>query len=114
MNNIIDYNTLTVALVGVLINPIFLLLKTMIISSYFELERNFENRISRYEDLKVSFLAERGLKELLIKLILPYSMILDMLIACYQADRFLKAHPNADTLDWLICDLKQKLAVKQR
>ena len=95
MLNFIDQQTLAIIALGILINPLFMLFKTMIIGSFFDLERNFENRINRYKVLKTDFLVERGAKELFIKIVIPYSM---------------KENPNTDTLDWLISDMKQKLA----
>ena len=110
MLNFIDQQTLAIIALGILINPLFMLFKTMVIGSFFDLERNFENRINRYKVLKTDFLVERGAKELFIKIVIPYSMVLDMLITCYQAGEFMKENPNTDTLDWLISDMKQKLA----
>ena len=111
MNNLIDHQTLTIIAIGVLINPLFMLFKMMIIGSFFDLERNFENRINRYRDLKADFLTNRGIKELFIKMALPYSMVLDMLIACYQAGEFMNENPDTDSLDWMIMDIQKKLAI---
>ena len=110
LNEFFDQHTLAVIAVGILINPLFLLFKMMIVGSFMDLERNFENRINRYKDLKANFLVDKGMKEAFIKMAIPYSMVLDMLIVCYQAGEFMKENPGADTLDWMIVDMKQKLA----
>ena len=109
---LLDNQTLNIIAIGVLINPLFLLIKMVLVSSSFDLNRDFEDRIRRYKDLKSDFLVQKGMVELLIKVLLPYSMSLDMLIACYQLDRFIKGNPESDGLDWMVNDMEQRLLAK--
>ena len=109
---LLDNQTLNIIAIGVLINPLFLLIKMVLVSSSFDLNRDFEDRIRRYKDLKSDFLVQKGMVELLIKVLLPYSMSLDMLIACYQLDRFMKENPESDGLDWMVSDIEHRLLAR--
>ena len=109
---LLDNQTLNIIAIGVLINPLFLLIKMVLVSSSFDLNRNFEDRIRRYKDLKSDFLVQKGMVELLIKVLLPYSMSLDMLIACCQLDRFMKENPESDGLDWMVSDIEHRLLAR--